>query len=65
MVFNKYVLIVYGIFLLVLLIVNILYFLQIFKYRLPGDASMTVVTLHILLVVAVLVTISAYITSLP
>lgn len=51
---KDYVLIGYGIFLLIMLGINILYFFQVFKYRLTGDASITVLVFHIILVFSVL-----------
>lgn len=60
--FDQVVLIAYGAFLFVLLIINLLYFFQIFKYRLPGDASIPVLVIHLLLLVTVLVASSFYLT---
>lgn len=54
MAINNYVLLAYGVFLLILLIINLLYFLQVFKYRLPGDAAMTVLIIHLLLMLLIL-----------
>lgn len=59
---NSYVLIAYGIFLLVILLVNLLYFFQVFKYRLPGDASLLVLGIHVALVLTVLFGSSIFIT---
>lgn len=58
--FNQVVLIAYGAFLLVLLVINLLYFFQVFRYRLPGDASIPVLVIHLILVVSILVASSAY-----
>ncbi|MEX0594668.1 MAG: hypothetical protein WD157_01030 [Patescibacteria group bacterium] len=52
---NNYVLIGYGVFLAILLAINLLYFFQVFKYRLPGDASIPVLTIHILLIAGILI----------
>ncbi len=46
-----YSLIIYGIILLGLLIVNFLYFFQIFRNRLPGDASLVAVVIYLALIV--------------
>lgn len=50
-----FILLGYSIFLLLMLGINLLYFFQVFKYRLPGDASGVVVALHLILIVTVLV----------
>lgn len=52
---NLYVLIGYGIFLAVMLVVNLLYFFQVFKYRLPNDNSLPILTVHLLLILTVLI----------
>lgn len=44
---NPIVIAVYGLFLLVILAINLLYFFQIFRYRLPGDASVFIVIGHL------------------
>ena len=51
---NSYILAGYGIFLFVLLIINLLYFFQVFKYRLPGDASIGVLAVYVSLILAVM-----------
>jgi len=51
---NGYILLIYALFLLFTLVVNLLYFFQVFKYRLPGDASLTVLSAHIILMLLVL-----------
>lgn len=51
---NSLVLIAYSIFLILILLVNLLYFFQIFKYRLPGDASFLALGFHIALMILVL-----------
>jgi hypothetical protein len=51
---NQYVLLGYAIFLILMLLINLLYFFQIYKYRLPGDASLPVLTLHIVLILTVI-----------
>lgn len=48
------VLIGYAVFLFIMLVINLLYFFQVFKYRLPGDASMAVLFFHIVLMTATL-----------
>lgn len=50
-----FILLGYSIFLLLMLGINLLYFFQVFKYRLPGDASGVVVTLHLAMIVTILV----------
>jgi len=57
---NGYVLAAYAVFLLVIAVVNLLYFIQIFKYRLPGDASIPVLIIHLIAVGTVLVISSIY-----
>jgi len=52
---NQIALIVYAAFLLLILVINLLYFFQVFKYRLPGDASITVLIIHMSLIVAILI----------
>lgn len=52
---NDKVLIGYTVFLLILLVINLLYFFQVFKYRLPGDASIPVLLLHLALMATVLI----------
>jgi hypothetical protein len=58
---NSYILIGYGLFLAIMLVVNLLYFFQVFKYRLPGDASIPVLSTHIFLVLLILVFSGIYI----
>lgn len=52
---NGFILLGYSIFLLIILVINLLYFFQVFKYRLPGDASLIVVSLHLSLIILTLV----------
>lgn len=54
MALNSYIIAGYAVFLLLILFVNLLYFFQVFKYRLPGDASLPVLLTHIILMVVVL-----------
>lgn len=61
---NSYILTGYAIFLGVMLLINLLYFLQIFKYRLPGDASIPVLIIHIILLLSVLAATTVYIGTL-
>lgn len=51
---------IYGGFLLLILIINLLYVFQVFKYRLPGDASIPILVIHISLMVTILVFSSLY-----
>lgn len=51
---NQWILLGYAASLIVILVVNLLYFLQIFKFRLPGDASLLVLMIHISLVLTVI-----------
>ncbi len=51
---NGLVLGAYVVFLLIILLVNLLYFFQVFKYRLPGDASLLALGLHVGLMLLVL-----------
>jgi hypothetical protein len=50
---NTAIIIGYAAFLFILLAINLLYFFQVFKYRLPGDASISVLTIHLILVLSV------------
>ncbi|MEX1051820.1 MAG: hypothetical protein WEC83_00310 [Patescibacteria group bacterium] len=54
MVASNAVLIGYAVFLFIMLVINLLYFFQVFKYRLPGDASIGVLFVHIVLMASVL-----------
>ena len=54
MTINNAVLTGYAVFLFIMLVINLLYFFQVFKYRLPGDASITVLLFHIILMATVL-----------
>jgi len=55
MALNNIVLVGYAAFLVLILVVNLLYFFQVFKYRLPGDASIPVLVLHLALMLTVLI----------
>jgi hypothetical protein len=44
----------YSLFLLLILIVNLLYFFQVFQYRLPGDASVRILTFHTIILISIL-----------
>ena len=57
---NQIVLAVYAAFLLIILVINLLYFFQVFKYRLPGDASTPILIVHLMLIVTILVFSSLY-----
>lgn len=48
--------IIYGVFLAAILIVNLLYIFQVFKYRLKNDASLLVLALHLLIIIGILAT---------
>jgi len=54
MIGNQIALGVYAAFLLLILVINLLYIFQVFKYRLQGDASITVLVIHIILIVTIL-----------
>lgn len=45
----------YSLFLVVILVVNFLYVFQIFRFRLPGDASLVVLGIHSALMMTVLI----------
>jgi len=49
------ILLIYSLFLLFLMVINFLYFYQVFQYRLPNDASLKVLAFHTTSMVAVLV----------
>lgn len=51
---------IYAGFLLLILIINLLYVFQVFKYRLPNDASIPILVIHISLMVTILVFSSLY-----
>ncbi len=55
MTLNDWVLLGYGLFLILVLVINLLYFFQVFQYRMPGDASLRVLSVHVLAVMVVLV----------
>lgn len=61
---NQYVLLGYAVFLFVMLLVNLLYFFQVYKYRLPGDASIPILVIHIILLLTVITATSIYIGGL-
>ncbi len=50
---NQIILIGYGVFLAIILIINLLYFFQVFKYRLPGDASLPILAIYLLIIVTI------------
>jgi hypothetical protein len=52
---NDWILVGYGLFLLIILVINLLYFFQVFQYRMPGDASLKVLFAHVILVMLVLI----------
>jgi|GEM_PF-1579497 len=58
---SRTVLLGYSLFLAVMLLVNLLYFLQVYKYRLPGDASIIVLTIHIILLLSIIAATTFYI----
>lgn len=51
--YRQYLLIGYGLFLIVILVLNLLYFFQVSRFRLKGDASLLALTVHILTMVLV------------
>jgi len=57
---NQIALGVYAAFLLLILVINLLYVFQIFKYRLPGDASIAVLVIQIGLIAGILIFSSIY-----
>jgi hypothetical protein len=57
---NIVILAIYAGFLLMILVINLLYFFQVFKYRLPGDASIPILIIHLALVVTILIVSSVY-----
>jgi len=61
MAINQIVLLGYAVFLAVMLVINLLYFFQIYRYRLPGDASIAVLIIHIALLLAVISATTLYI----
>lgn len=52
--FTSYLLVGYGAFLALLLFINLLYFFQVFTYRLPGDASIPILVIHVILILTIL-----------
>lgn len=52
---NDSALVVYGVFLFIILAINLLYVFQVLTYRFPGDASLWVLFLHISAIFAILV----------
>lgn len=57
---NEIILGVYAAFLLLILAINLLYFFQVFKYRLPGDASIPILIIHLTLMLTILIVSSIY-----
>lgn len=51
---NAIVLLGYSLFMIIVLVVNLLYFFQVFQYRLPGDASIKILSLHTIILVSIL-----------
>ncbi len=51
---------VYAAFLLLILVINLLYFFQVFKYRLPGDFSIPILVIHLTLIMTILIISSIY-----
>lgn len=60
---NQVVLLGYAVFLAVMLAINLLYFFQIYRYRLPGDASIVILVVHITLLLMVITGTTFYIGS--
>lgn len=61
---NQVVLFGYAFFLALMLIINLLYFFQVYRYRLPGDASIPILVIHITLVLAIITGTTFYIGGL-
>jgi len=57
---NGIILAIYSAFLVMILVINLLYFFQVFKYRLPGDASIPILIIHLSLIVTILIASSLY-----
>jgi len=55
MTYRQYLLITYAAFLFVILIINLIYFYQVSRFRLKGDASFLALTIHLLLMVAAII----------
>ncbi|HSX42407.1 MAG TPA: hypothetical protein VLE93_03620 [Candidatus Saccharimonadales bacterium] len=55
MTINQAILLAYGVFLLIILVINFLYFFQVFKYRLPGDASLPVLALYVIAMLFIII----------
>lgn len=60
MIGNRIALGVYATFLLIILAINLLYIFQVLKYRLPGDSSLAILTIHIGSIIAILVLSALY-----
>jgi len=60
---TSYILLGYSIFLLMILVINLLYFFQVFKYRLPGDASLVVTAIHLALIIVILLSSSLFLNA--
>jgi hypothetical protein len=61
---NQIVLLGYALFLAVMLLINFLYFFQVYRYRLPGDASVGIMVIHIILLLVIVMGTTIYIGSL-
>lgn len=59
--FNQIVLLGYALFLAVMLVINLLYFFQVYRYRLPGDAAVGIMVVHIILLLAIISATTIYI----
>lgn len=55
MAINQIILIAYAVFLAIILVINLLYFFQVFKYRLPGDASLPVLSVYVLAILFIII----------
>ena len=60
---NQIVLLGYALFLAVMLTINLLYFFQVYRYRLPGDASVGIMVIHIILLLMIVMGTTVYIGS--
>ena len=61
---NNIALGIYAGFLLLILVINLLYFFQIFRFRLPGDASIPLLVVHLGLIVTILIFSGIFLTAL-
>lgn len=55
MTINQIILLAYAVFLAIILGINLLYFFQVFKYRLPGDASLPILFVYVLAMLTIII----------